>query len=300
MRPRRLLCQCAGAGALLARLCWASWGRADGSDVTLRIDCPALLDESGLATLEARARAELASAPPSAGQVAIWCVARSAMVAWTPTGERRRVRSVNVDPGAADIVDGLLDTLHELLFEKVQPEPSPDVSSNVPPATPASHGSYGLGTTAGIDSELWARAIPAAMGGHFGARVLLPGSWSATLVGGIAWGLGSAQGIHARSFRVTMALDCTVLHHIRVGLGGDARFADATGDHTPRELDGTTAGGVVFAQYVLRVGAIGLSAGPQVELLGRPLVVQIAGNEAFRIPTVLFGFSLAADADFGD
>jgi hypothetical protein len=151
-----------------------------------------------------------------------------------------------------------------------------------------------------MDSELWARAIPAAMGGHFGARVLLPRNWSATLVGGIAWGLGSAQGIHARSFRVTMALDCTLLHHIRIGLGGDARFADATGDHTPRELDGTTAGGILFAQYVLRLGAIGLSAGPQVELLGRPLVVQIAGNEAFRIPAVLFGFSLAADANFGE
>lgn len=72
----------------------------------------------------------------------------------------------------------------------------------------------------------------------------------------------------------------------------------AAGSTSPGEQDATTLGAFALLRYALRIGRLDLSAGPQAELLARPIVVKSDGNEVFRLPTLVAGVSLEAAVDF--
>jgi hypothetical protein len=335
VRIRRLVHRFGTACAILAQLGASAPARAQGSEVGLQIDCPPL-DEASRAALEARARAELSSAPLPGGEVFIECAGGSATLVWQPRGDARRASRVMLGPDLAATVEALLGALDTLLFEKPErsdgdppagPPPESPSPASPPPASPpptvappvveppapvdsrtaptpdaAASGRrapVAFGLTVGIDSELWHGAVPGAMGAHVGGRIEAPGGWSATLAVGALWGLGSAQGLGSRTLRVVAGLDYIVVPHVQVGLGADARLMTVTTDGSlgPTARDGATAGALLTARYVLRSGRLGLSAGPQAELLARPLIAEIAGSEVFRVPSVMAGFTVDVSTD---
>ncbi len=314
MRPRQLVLPL-GVTVVLAQAVGAPPARAQGSDIALRIDCPAL-DEASRAALEARARAELTSAPLPNGQVVIRCAGDAATLAWQPTGEGHRERSVKLEPDAGSTVEALLGALDTLVFEKpgggATPKPE-SASAPVAPsavsspntstrdlATPEGRSPFRAGLSLGVDSELWHGALPGAVGIHGGGRLQAGGGWSVTLAAGVLWGM-AAQGISSRTLRVIGGVDYVVVPHVRLGLAADGRVMTVEGDASlaPAALDATTAGALASARYLLQVGALELSAGPQAEVLARPIIVESQGGEIFRLPSVMVGFALEAGADFG-
>ena len=70
-------------------------------------------------------------------------------------------------------------------------------------------------------------------------------------------------------------------------------WADATRGTSP-EQQGTSAGGLVSARYGFAVGPLAIGAGPEIEALLRPVSVQAAGVEVFRMPSVIVGVSIDA------
>ena len=55
----------------------------------------------------------------------------------------------------------------------------------------------------------------------------------------------------------------------------------------------------MLARYTVRVDRFEVSAGPQAELFGRPIVIVADGLEAFRLPTLTAGLSIEAVAEIG-
>jgi hypothetical protein len=53
----------------------------------------------------------------------------------------------------------------------------------------------------------------------------------------------------------------------------------------------------IEARYVLRGGPLSLSLGPQLEVLARPIVVEIAKVEAFHVSNLVAGFVMDAEGD---
>jgi hypothetical protein len=333
VRPGRLL-----LGAVCATLVLTLGGRlarAQESDISLRFDCP-VLDPANRAALEARARAELTSAPLRQGEVAIECRGDSATVAWQARGAPRHENTVRLPSDAASTVEVLLEALDALLFEKPaattssEPAAEPAATAPAPEAAPpptseqkavppvatvapapaattpaqdtsaAASSSYSLALTLGGDSELWRGAIPGALGVHAGGRLQGPGAWSITLSGGVLWGIGSAQGLSSRTLRVVAGVDYLVVPHVRLGVGADGRLMTVDGDPSvaPASHDGATVGALVSARYSLSIGALDLSAGPHAEVLAYPLVAHLGNAEVFRVPTVMVGFVVDVDAHF--
>jgi hypothetical protein len=221
------------------------------------------------------------------------------------------------DPSAT--VEALLEALDALLFDK-QRSDKPDAGGSPPPASappaapaqasevpaaPAAEDvaraeppAHRFGVTLGLDSELWNGAVPGALGARAGGRIEVARGWSATLAGGILWGLRSADGVGAQVLRVLAGVDADLSAHVRLGLRADARFVNATATGLP-PTNAETAGVIASARYRLTAGSWSLSAGPEVELLVRPVIVQIAGTEIFRMPTAMAGFAVEGGADFG-
>jgi hypothetical protein len=63
------------------------------------------------------------------------------------------------------------------------------------------------------------------------------------------------------------------------------------------ERSGATAAGVAQARCVLRFGAFVLAMGPGLEWLARPIAVEVAGSELFRVPVLVGGFSIDGEGD---
>jgi hypothetical protein len=82
-------------------------------------------------------------------------------------------------------------------------------------------------------------------------------------------------------------------------LAATATNTNATARAGTQQL-ATTAGLFVSAHWALALGRLSLSAGPQAEVLARPLIVQIGYGEVFRMPSFLAGFTVDADVDLGD
>jgi hypothetical protein len=318
------------ASALSTLVLGSAGARAGGGNVELRIDCPAL-DEAGLAALEARSRAEMTSARLPAGEVSIVCKGGSAALTWQRLGGKRRESDVGLGSEPSLAVDAILTALDALLFEKqgeTQGPDEPDAASSAgptstepaaapsavdpPPPTPPVEPSatrmqdglptlppsYGVGLTLGMDSELWSGGIEGGIGPRAGVRFRGPGRWSANLSGGALWGTNATQGVHSQVLRVVAGLDYDLWPHVLVGAGADARVLFA-GQGGASESQATTAGAVVSARYLATLGAFSLSAGPQAELLVRPLIVQVGGAEIFRIPTAIASLAVEGSADFG-
>jgi hypothetical protein len=309
-----------GACVCLGLLSWTPPALGQSADVDLSIDCP-LLDDPGLEEFEARARAELASSPSRVHSVAVECAGSSAAVALLTRGGEPTARDIEVGEDRTTLVEHLLDALHSLLREQasasqttVTPEASPLPETETPPAPPretpaddqvqdaaTANKPLGLkiGIVAGVDSELWQGALGAALGAHAGGRFSAGDRWALSLVGGFAWGLGSDKEVGAMAFHGVLQVDYLLLSHAAIGLGITARdvHADATGAGAQ---DGASAGVVVSGRYVARLGkTFAVYAGPRLEALAQPLIVQVNGAESFRIPRFVAGFSFDGSVDFG-
>jgi hypothetical protein len=278
-----------------------SVGRAQTSGVELAMDCPAL-QEDGLAALEARARAELATVSLPAGRLTIRCSATSGNITWKPADGAARDRAVALGSEAAVSIDALLDGLHGLILEEppkaaLPSPPPPPLAPDAPTTTIAnpdlSYQSkrHTFAATLGADSELWSGAIGLAVGGHAGARIAFSDAWSAVVLAGPEWGVDSADGIRAWTLRIESRVDYTPIPAFQVGVGLAARvlWVDAT---TSGSTSGTTGGALASVRYVLPLGAFELSLGPTIEVLVRPVVVESAGSEVFHVPSLLAGLSL--------
>jgi hypothetical protein len=64
------------------------------------------------------------------------------------------------------------------------------------------------------------------------------------------------------------------------------------GGTSPGQGQGFTAGVASTARYRAPLGPVDVSAGPTLELLARPIVVDVTGTESFRVPDVLFSATL--------
>ena len=287
--------------AVLGGACAATAARAESPAVELRIDCPSLDDEART-LLEARARAQLASERLPGGELVIACVGASATLAWQPVGGASRERTMVIEGEPASEVDALLAAIHALVAVQAPAAPLPPVGAAAAPAgsteptepAPPRREPSPFAVLAGVDSELWQGGIAAAGGGHAGV-VFSPGRrWSLVVLAGPAWGLSSADGLHAWRLRGVARVDYALLPALRIGLGASGRilWADAVRGDVPPQRTGATAGGLLSARYVLPLGPIVLGVGPEVEALVQPISVDVAGAEVFRMPTFVVGLSV--------
>jgi hypothetical protein len=295
LSARRLV----GPALLLATAAAAAPARAAPGAVALSIDCPSL-DAEARALLEARTRAELAS-ESTEGALGIACTGASVTLVWRPAGGARRERTVPLAADAASAVDPLLEEIHALSASSPPraPEPEPAHAGVPAPADAAATAPPGpsrWGITAGVDSETWQGGIPAALGAHAGGRVALSARWSVRALAGPAWGLSAVDGLRAWRLRGLARLEYAPWPQLELGAGAVARvlWAGADSGVAPSGRTGATAGAVLSARYALAAGPISMSAGPELEALVRPVLVEVSGAEAFRMPTFVLGVSLDA------
>jgi hypothetical protein len=269
--------------------------------VELSIDCP-VLDREALALLEARARADLVAEPHETGGVAISCTTSLATLAWRKTSGPRRERTVVLSLDPANAVDMLLGALDDLLSEKQAAPEAGDLAtpSSLPqPSSPPTPTSLSIrasrfGATGGVGSEVWQEGIGGAVGVHGGGEVRLSDSWSVVAIVGPAWGVTSADGIHAWTIRTDLRVDYDVVRRLELGLGVSGRVVWINRNLASSTQSAVTGGGLLVARYQVPLGPLALSFGPELEALARPVLVEFAGAEAFRIPIWILGFSVDA------
>lgn len=261
----------------------------------LRIHCPAL-DEEAKAALEARARAEMAANPHSAEDIAIDCVDDSALVTKRVEGAAATGwRRVELPPDHALAVDDLLDAVHSLRSEPPGSAVAPD---GIASRRPAGNSSYAFGAVVGAGGLLWYGAIEEALGPRVGLRLSAPRHWSMNLVASVVWGLSSASGLRARAYEASWTVHYAPVAWLDAGVGADLFGLAATPSSSgAREQSTFTGGGVAQVRYVLRGGRLSLSLGPQLEVLARPIVVEVAQVEAFHVSNLVAGLVMDAEAD---
>ncbi len=294
-------------GAVFLPILLATEARAAAAAVRLQVECPAL-DERARAELEARARAELAARPED-GEVLIECYARRVRVRWRPLEAGLPPQWTTVDDGGDDAstIDATLTALDALLGKLASGPRQPADPTAANPSTasrraeqpvelPSPRAGPRPGVTAGFDAELWRGAIGVALGAHAGARLSRVDGWSATILGGLLWGLGSSESVRARALRGEVLVEFAPTVHVRLGAGADLRLLDA--DAAGAQLTGSTAGALASARYAVVIGPLALSAGPALEGLVRPIVVQYSGREVFRVPQLVA--SVQIDASLGE
>jgi hypothetical protein len=294
----------------------ASAGRADPAQISVSIDCAAV-DDEGRAALEARARADLLVGPYHDGSLSISCHEGMGRVVWSRAGGQVRTRLRLLPRDRPGIVDGLLEDMHVVLSEDALEDES--AAPAVPPAI-VSPGPAAVLTldgdrdkvaveatssralppvrfAASVHSELWSGAIGAAVGARAGLGIRLTGPWRLSLVGGPSWGTTSARDLRAWSLSTALTLDRDIGPQLDIGAGvvGSVLWANGSPHaFTEGQLEGETAGALLRAAYRAAVGPIELSIGPELEGLLRPVIVQVSGQEVFRLPTLVAGLDLCA------
>ncbi len=281
----------------------SSTGHAEPRLVALRIECPAL-DQETRAVVEGRAQADLAAARLPAGEVAILCGATSATIVWTPQEGLRRQRRVDFRGELGDIDDAILEGVYGLVFTDIRPEapPKPIVEPVVPHDVPVTmappeqvapaHRIHVAGL-AGVDAELWHGGIAGEAGADAGVVVSPWDRWSLGVAVAPQWGLGGTSGLGAWGLRGYARVDYDVIAGLWLGVGVGMRSLWVNGAGTkPSQLEGITGGAMLSARYLFTLGPIDLSAGPRLEVLARPIAVDVAGSEAFRVPTVVAGVAI--------
>jgi hypothetical protein len=295
--------------------------------VTFAIDCPPL-DDDARAALEARARADLVLERVREGTVRVACVGSVARVAWRPVVGAPHDAQATLPADRPGAVDALLQVVHDVLVDVAAVDPRPadttplaSIPPTAPPPTPAPPASTApppepsatgvhsepeaLATPAisrwrvlaGARSELWSGAIGAALGADAGVRMVVSGPWRVAALAGPSWGLTGASGIHAWTLHVGARAELVPWRHLALSAGIDARLLWASGGSpafAQSTLDGTTGGATVGAAYLARLGPLDVSLGPAVEALLRPVIVQVNGQELFRLPTFVASLSLEA------
>jgi hypothetical protein len=126
--------------------------------------------------------------------------------------------------------------------------------------------------------------------------VRLGTTWSVLVALGPEWGLGNAAGASAWTLRGAARIEDEVVPHLLVGAAAGSRVLWASFPGSGGgPVVGATAGAMISAKLAWSAGPIVLSAGPQLEAMVRPVVVDVSGTEAFRIPTWVG--SLALDVE---
>ncbi|MGH7436624.1 MAG: hypothetical protein ACRENE_13200, partial [Polyangiaceae bacterium] len=158
---------------------------------------------------------------------------------------------------------------------------------------------YRIGLALGADSELWSGDVTGAVGVQAGVRLAASRRWSVLLAAGDLWATSAPQSVQAQTLRVLAGVDYDLIPAVRFGLAADGRVMLARQGSSSLS-NAATAGLLATARYVARLGSLRLSAGPQAELLLRPLLVDVSGAEVFRVPTALLGLSLDATIGLGE
>jgi len=173
---------------------------------------------------------------------------------------------------------------------------SPPTTQDHGGTTDAEHHGVKVAIELGGDSVLWQGAPGAALGAHAGGRVSLHRAWSLVLLGGAVWGVGATDGPQASALHGVLQIDNLSLAHVALGLGVTVTDLHAVEGSVAQ--DGATVGLLLSARYVLALGGrFAVHVGPTLEAVAQPLVVQIDGREAFRIPRFIAGMSIDAAAD---
>jgi hypothetical protein len=157
---------------------------------------------------------------------------------------------------------------------------------------------YGTALTLGADSELWSGGVAAAVGAHAGVRFSPSPRWSVAVAAGDLWATSTPQSVQSQTLRAFVGVDCDLPPAVRVGLAVDARMMLAQ-QGSSAASNAATAGLLLTARYVARLGSLELSAGPLGEVLFRPIIVQVSGAEVFRVPTALLGLSIDGTLGLG-
>jgi hypothetical protein len=300
---------------------------AQGAGVRLRIDCSAL-DEAAYAALEARARAQLASASTrSSGEVSITCSNSAAVLKWVPHEGKWRQVSVPLGADGGETVETILTALDRLMAEApggsegpvptatgaapapsntpaAAPAPAPAPAPVSTPASPIDNppagnpSSFPVGITLGADSELWSGGVTAAVGAHAGVRFSPARRWSLSAAAGDMWATSTPQSVQSQTLRALVGAGYDLDRTVRLGLAGDVRMMLAQQGSLPTS-NAATAGLIATARYVARLGSFELSAGPQGELFYRPIIVQVSGTEVLRVPLALVSLSIEGTLGVG-
>src|SRR5581483_1980098 len=122
--------------------------------------------------------------------------------------------------------------------------------------------------------------------------------WSLSAAAGDMWAMSTPQSVQSQTLRALVGVGYDLDPTVRLGLAGDVRMMLAQQGSSPTS-NAATAGLVATARYVARLGSIELSAGPQGELLYRPVIVQVSGAEVFRVPTALVSLSVEGTLGVG-
>jgi hypothetical protein len=278
---------------------------AQGERVSVRIDCPMLAEETR-ATVEARAQAELISRSDLEGVLDVTCRPESLTVGWTAVQASRRQQPIDLKSGADDIDDRIIAAVHLLVAASI----APPIAAIVPavageprgarseaPVAPARDVAAGwrphFAADVGSDVELWHGRVGAAVGGDAAFQAALWPRWMLGLTIAPQWGLGSPQGLEAWALRSSVRVEYELLSRVRVGTGVSGRIVwIGGGATTPTRLDGVTGGPFLSARYVLLLAPFEASMGPRVDVLGRPVVAEVAGSEVFRVPSLIASLSL--------
>jgi hypothetical protein len=146
----------------------------------------------------------------------------------------------------------------------------------------------------GADAELWTGTIPVAVGGTIGGSWWPRPRWGFRGAVGGEWGIAEKSPVGAWGLRGEAGVEGLALSWLALGAGVVGRWLSARDGPDPR-LQGISGGLSLSARYVTpTLGPVDLSLGLRLDMLARPIVVEISGQEQFRIPTFVAG--VAAEA----
>lgn len=167
--------------------------------------------------------------------------------------------------------------------------PAPPAPDAIPPRTGA--GSLGrLALVAGVDGEMWQGGAGSAWGGYVGARWAFARAWAVRLTLGPAWGVSSVASLSAWRLRAVATVEAAPYEHLLLDAGLAGRILWV--DQGSSEQVGSTAGPLVSARFVGRVGPAEVAAGPELEALVRSVSVEVDGTTRFEMPSVIVGATL--------
>jgi hypothetical protein len=295
--------------------------RAEPIAPDVSIGCSGLGDRER-AALDARARAELASAP-SVGRVTFACGDASALITVEDRNSGTKESTVSLSATPMVTVERLLTALRaDLALHATAVEPS-DAGAHAAPAFPArpvvllstnqsrpldrldvmmtppgpKSGLFGI--IAATDFELWQGSQEMALGARAGGRLALAHNWSLSVLAGLGVGVGSSDGVSAHVWSGTVRIDHLLLDWVDVGLGiGAQQLVARRPSASSEDLVGASLEGIASARARLPLGAVALAIGPDLELLTQPLVVRVDGHELFRVPRIVGALSLEATYEF--
>ncbi len=268
------------------------------------VECVSLGDE-GRSQLEVRAQAQLASSVEGR-QLVVRCRGSEASLEVRDGSGDDRSSSVaitGVGTSAPDDVDAILAGLRRLLLEPPAPSvpsigapPIPEAEppeSDHAPQPSARRRSWSL--LAGADGELWQGAVTGAIGGHAGGSLDLGGPWAITAIVGPAIGIGNASGTSVWTVQAVAQVDWVPTPWLRVSLGSSGRVLWAQASSlSPSQQSGVTGGGVASVRFALPIDDVELSLGPTLDVMLRPVAVDVEGRELFRLPSVVAALTLEA------